>query len=101
MTTITEIPTSYDLYTERLARTDGGRTYYAVSWPYGQGVTTGDHPHVHAACNPIAFASAAERDAWVEAKTGREAVTLTGLPSGWSRAKFVAAALEANGAACD
>lgn len=83
-------------------RADTGRTYYAVSWPYGRGWTTGDPSNTRAACSPIAFASRQDRDEWCAAGscyTGesgyREAVTLRTLPYGWSRARFVSAALEA------
>ena len=81
---------------DTLVRVDGGRSYYAVSWHYGCGCTTGEHGNVHAAVQPRAFATAAERNEWVEGGSSyrseagyREAVTLSTLPYGWSKAKFV------------
>lgn len=103
MTTITEIPTAFDRNRDVLFHIDGRRTYYAVSWPYGRGATTGDCPKVHAACRPIAFATKAERDWWVglgatylTESDYREAIKLDELPYGWSRADFVSSALYQN-----
>ena len=79
------------------------RHYYAASWPYGRGCTTGDHRDVHAACAPVAFESKPERDAWVDnggrcdgygnTLPARDAVTLSALPYGWSRDRFVSEAM--------
>ena len=76
--------------------------YIALSWPWGRGCTTGDHPDVHAAVDAVAFASRAERDAWVgngpayisesgyrEAWSSRDPA-----PYGWSRRGLRQSALE-------
>jgi hypothetical protein len=71
------------------------RHHYACAWPYGSGKTTGDKT-TYAAISPIAFATKAERDAWVKAGPAfrtdagyREAIILRRLPYGWSRNAFL------------
>ena len=79
---------TYDARSDRLVSTRP--LYYAISWPYGRGWTTGDHPAVRAAIDCRAFHSRDERDEWVEAGPGgcesghREAVRRGQQPLGWS-----------------
>ena len=76
--------------------------YIGIEWPYGRGVTTGNPPCVHDACNPVAFWSQSDRDAWADAGPGYHTqggyrTTLSSREPvlyGWTRRSIRQAALE-------